>query len=171
MYRYTWLLWWTTTLFRIQQFHQWWKPDTTLCIQKTGYKGQNISLFPSNIPSSQYYTFSWYKDSLRVFNMLCYVHSTYQTYTHTTILFHPLTSTHNSLTMLSSLTSTNLTHTAVHYAAINVKAQHDTATSHTIWIIPLVIIITIIVLICFKFPQKAWNKLIQYRYSGMPAAD
>lgn len=230
MYRYTWLLWWTTTLFRIQQFHQWWKPDTTLCIQKTGYKDQNISLFPSNIPSSQYYAFSWYKDSLRVVNMLCYynekheeiyselniirqclgnhtlllinltshysgtyyfesfytfntrarkpdvcynvtVHSTYQTYTHTTILFHPLTSTHNSLTMLSSLTSTNLTHTAVHYAAINVKAQHDTATSHTMWIIPLVIIITIIVLICFKLPQKAWNKLIQYRYSGMLAAD
>ncbi|AFR55675.1 membrane glycoprotein UL9 [Human betaherpesvirus 5] len=229
MYRYTWLLWWTTTLLCIQQFHQWWKPDTTLCIQKMGYKGINLSLSPNNVLSSKDYTFSWYKDSLGAVNMLCYynekreevhsrldiirqclenrtlslinltshysgtyyfesfytfdtglwkpdvcynvtVHSTYQTYIHTTISFRSPIPTHNLLTALASLTSTNITHTAVYYAASNVKAQHDTATPHTTWIIPLVVIITIIGLICFKFPQKAWNKFTQYRYNGMIAA-
>ncbi|AKI23280.1 membrane glycoprotein UL9 [Human betaherpesvirus 5] len=227
MYRYTWLLWWITILLRIQQFYQWWKPDTTSCIQKTGYEGQNLSLPPSNALSSKDYTFSWYKDSLKALNMLCYytekleeidskpdiirrcflnhtlflinltshysgiyyfdslytyswvlrtplcynvtVYSIYQTHIHTTILLYPPTSTYNSLT-ISSFTSTNLTHTAVHYAAGNVEAQHDTATPHTMWIIPLVIVTTIIVLICFKFPQKAWNKFTQYRYNSMLTA-
>lgn len=72
MYRYTWLLWWITILLRIQQFYQWWKPDTTSCIQKTGYEGQNLSLPPSNALSSKDYTFSWYKDLLKALNMLCY---------------------------------------------------------------------------------------------------
>ncbi|AKI21113.1 membrane glycoprotein UL9 [Human betaherpesvirus 5] len=227
MYRYTWLLWWITTLLRIQQFYQWWKPDTTSCIQKTGYEGQNLSLPPSNASSSKDYTFSWYKDLLKALNMLCYytekleeidskpdiirrcfwnhtlflinltshysgiyyfdslytygwvlrtplcynvtVYSIYQTHIHTTMLLYPPTSTYNSLT-ISSFTSTNLTPTAVHYAAGNVEAQHDTATPHTMWIIPLVIVTTIIVLICFKFPQKAWNKFTQYRYNSMLAA-
>ncbi|AQN73001.1 membrane glycoprotein UL9 [Human betaherpesvirus 5] len=227
MYRYTWLLWWITILLRIQQFYQWWKPDTTSCIQKTGYEGQNLSLPPSNALSSKDYTFSWYKDSLKALNMLCYytekleeidskpdiirrcflnhtlflinltshysgiyyfdslytyswvlrtplcynvtVYSIYQTHIHTTILLYPPTSTYNSLT-ISSFTSTNLTHTAVHYAAGNVEAQHDTATPHTMWIIPLVIVTTIIVLICFKSPQKAWNKFTQYRYNSMLTA-
>ncbi|AKI09916.1 membrane glycoprotein UL9 [Human betaherpesvirus 5] len=227
MYRYTWLLWLTTTLLCIQQFHQWWNPDTTLCIPKTGYGGQNLSLPPKSIPQSKDYTFSWYEDSLNSVNMLCFynekyeqvynklhitrqclgnhtlllinltthhsgiyyfecfytfntkvwkpnvcynvtVHPTHQTYIHTTTLFHLPISTRNSLT-ISSFTSTNFTHAAVHHAASNVEAQHDTATPHTMWIIPLVVIV-IIVLICFKFPQKAWNKFTQYRYSGMLAA-
>lgn len=107
-------------------------------------------------------------------NNLCYnvsVHFTHQTHCHTTTSsLYPPTSVHDSLEISQSFTSTNFTHTAVHYAAGNVEAQHDTATSHTMWIIPLVIVITIIVLICFKFPQKAWNKFTQYRYSGMLAA-
>lgn len=107
-------------------------------------------------------------------NTLCYkvsLHSTHQIHYYTTTLSpYPSKPTQKSPKTLLSLTPTNFTHIAVHYAAGNVEAQHDTATSHTMWIIPLVIVITIIVLICFKFPQKAWNKFTQYRYSGMIAA-
>ncbi|AFR55005.1 membrane protein UL6/membrane glycoprotein UL9 fusion protein [Human betaherpesvirus 5] len=107
-------------------------------------------------------------------NSLCYnvsVHFTHQTHCHTTTLsLYPPTPVHNSLTISPSLASTNFTHVAVHHAAGNVEAQHEAATPHTTWIIPLVIIITIIILICFKFPQKAWNKFTQYRYSDMLAA-
>lgn len=108
-------------------------------------------------PSSLYYNVS--------------VHLTHQTHCHTTTLsLYPPTPVHNSLTISPSLASTNFTHVAVHHAAGNVEAQHNTATPHTTWIIPLVIIITIIILICFKFPQKAWNKFTQYRYNSMLAA-
>lgn len=107
-------------------------------------------------------------------NSLCYnvsVHLTHQTHCHTTTLsLYPPTPVHNSLTISPSLASTNFTHVAVHHAAGNVEAQHEAATPHTMWIIPLVIIITIIILICFKFPQKAWNKFTQYLYNSMLAA-
>lgn len=140
---------------------------------------KNHTLILINLTAT--YSRNYYFQSLKTLgqgiprpNSLCYnvsVHLTHQTHCHTTTLsLYPPTPVHNSLTISPSLASTNFTHVAVHHAAGNVEAQHKTATPHTTWIIPLVIIITIIILICFKFPQKAWNKFTQYRYSGMLAA-
>ena len=106
-------------------------------------------------------------------NSICYnvsVHSVHQTHCCTTTSMNSHIPVRSSYTTLSLSTSTNFTHTAVHYAAGNVETQHNTATPYTMWIIPLIVTITIIVLICFKFPQRAWNKCTQYRYSGMLAA-
>lgn len=136
---------------------------------------QNHTLILINLTTT--YSRNYYFNSFETlgvtiakYNTLCYnvsVHSAYQTHCCTTTLsMYSPTPVHRSYT----LTSTNFTHVAVHYTAGNVEAQHDTATPHTMWIIPLVIVITIIVLICFKFPQKAWNKFTQYRYNSMLAA-
>lgn len=140
---------------------------------------KNHTLILINLTAT--YSRNYYFQSLKTLgqgiprpNSLCYnvsVHFTHQTHCHTTTLsLYPPTPVHNSLTISPSLASTNFTHVAVHHAAGNVEAQHEAATPHTTWIIPLVIIITIIILICFKFPQKAWNKFTQYRYSDMLAA-
>lgn len=140
---------------------------------------KNHTLILINLTAT--YSRNYYFQSLKTLgqgiprpNSLCYnvsVHLTHQTHCHTTTLsLYPPTPVHNSLTISPSLASTNFTHVTVHHAAGNVEAQHKTATPHTTWIIPLVIIITIIILICFKFPQKAWNKFTQYRYSDMLAA-
>lgn len=140
---------------------------------------ENHTLILINLTAT--YSRNYYFQSLKTLgqgiprpNSLCYnvsVHFTHQTHCHTTTLsLYPPTPVHNSLTISPSLASTNFTHVAVHHAAGNVEAQHEAVTPHTTWIIPLIIIITIIILICFKFPQKAWNKFTQYRYSDMLAA-